>query len=368
MSQFTHEVRNGDRLGHLRLRRHEHALGERHPRPRRADCRAATPSTQKTPLKGVILKGNRHGLGAGANIGELMNATRAQLEELIDAGNAQLFAIEEGPLPWVALLDGIALGGIYELALACHAIVATERSTVGFPEIRLNIFPGLGGTQRMPRRSGLVNASDPISGDAASPPSFTARTFRGQGGRDQDDRRGHSRRRPMPTRSRSASCSRRCRRSTARRRADLANAEALAADDPADDREGDDGPAESARALRGARRDGQGRHPAACATPSSSSATRSSRSPRRPRARPACASSSRSRRCRSSPKDFPGKARPLDEDRHRRHRRLHGQRHRLAGARSRLSGRRPRAAGAVRRIGARQAEGEVRARRVRRAA
>ena len=120
-----------------------------------------------TPLQGVILKGNQHGLGAGANINELLQGTRAQLEELIDEGNAQLFAIEEDALRWVALIDGVALGGIYELALACHGIVATERSTVGFPEIRLNIFPGLGGTQRLPRRCGLVNATDPVSGDAA---------------------------------------------------------------------------------------------------------------------------------------------------------------------------------------------------------
>ena len=62
--------------------------------------------------------------------------------------------------------DGVALGGIYELALACRGIIATEKSTIGFPEIRLNIFPGLGGTQRMPRRSGLINANDPVSGDA----------------------------------------------------------------------------------------------------------------------------------------------------------------------------------------------------------
>ena len=121
----------------------------------------------KTPLTGVILKGNKFGLGAGANINELLQGGRAELEALIDAGNTQLFAIEEGPFPWVVLLDGIALGGIYELALACHAIVATERSMVGFPEIRLNIFPGLGGTQRLPRRTGLLNTEDPVGGDAA---------------------------------------------------------------------------------------------------------------------------------------------------------------------------------------------------------
>jgi 3-hydroxyacyl-CoA dehydrogenase len=95
-----------------------------------------------------------------------MSATREQLAGFIDIGHETLYSIEEGPLRWLAVIDGFALGGIYELALACHGIIATKKSTFGFPEIRLNIFPGLGGTQRMPRRSGLVNAEDPISGDA----------------------------------------------------------------------------------------------------------------------------------------------------------------------------------------------------------
>jgi 3-hydroxyacyl-CoA dehydrogenase len=120
----------------------------------------------QTPLAGVIMKGNRFGLGAGANIGELMNADRAGLESLIDGGHETLRAIENDPYPWLAVIDGFALGGIYELALACHGIVATPKSTIGFPEIKLNIFPGLGGTQRMPRRSGLINAKDPVGGDA----------------------------------------------------------------------------------------------------------------------------------------------------------------------------------------------------------
>jgi enoyl-CoA hydratase/carnithine racemase len=81
-------------------------------------------------------------------------------------------------VPWLAVVDGFALGGIYELALACRAIVATEKSTIGFPEIRLNIFPGLGGTQRMPRRSGLVNATDPMDGDAGFTAVLTGKNFR----------------------------------------------------------------------------------------------------------------------------------------------------------------------------------------------
>jgi len=132
----------------------------------------------RTPLVGVVLEGNKYGLGAGANIGELMQADREALARFIDRGHEVLYAIEEGPLPWLAVVDGYALGGIYELALACRAIVATERSTLGFPEIRLNIFPGLGGTQRMPRRSGLVHPTDPVHGDAGFTAVLTGKNFR----------------------------------------------------------------------------------------------------------------------------------------------------------------------------------------------
>jgi 3-hydroxyacyl-CoA dehydrogenase/enoyl-CoA hydratase/carnithine racemase len=135
-------------------------------------------SHAREPLLGVILKGNRFGLGAGANIGELLEATREQLGDFIDAGHEALYAIEEGPLPWLAVVDGVALGGILELALACRGIVASERSTLGFPEIRLNIFPGLGGTQRTPRRTGLLNASDPVNGDAAFTAVLTGKNFK----------------------------------------------------------------------------------------------------------------------------------------------------------------------------------------------
>jgi 3-hydroxyacyl-CoA dehydrogenase len=132
----------------------------------------------KTPLAGVVLTGNRYGLGAGANIGELMQGSPQDLAALIDRGDAVLFRIEEGPVPWVAAVDGVALGGIYELALACRAIVTTKRSSVGLPEMGLNIFPGLGGTQRLPRRAGLVNANDPVGGDAALPVILQGKTLR----------------------------------------------------------------------------------------------------------------------------------------------------------------------------------------------
>lgn len=177
MSLFSHEIRNGlawlsfDSGGMNTLSQAAILeLGEKV-----AELEAIH---AKTPLQAVILKGNRFGLGAGANIGELLAGGRAELERLIDSGHEILFRIEEGPLPWLALVDGYALGGIYELALACRAIVATEKSTLGFPEIRLNLFPGLGGTQRMPRRSGLVNAEDPVKGAAGFTAVLTGKNFR----------------------------------------------------------------------------------------------------------------------------------------------------------------------------------------------
>jgi enoyl-CoA hydratase/carnithine racemase len=80
----------------------------------------------------------------------------------------------------VAAVDGVALGGIYELALACRAIVATKRSSVGLPEMQLNIFPGLGGTQRLPRRAGLVHPTDPIAGDGALSVILQGKTLRAE--------------------------------------------------------------------------------------------------------------------------------------------------------------------------------------------
>jgi 3-hydroxyacyl-CoA dehydrogenase/enoyl-CoA hydratase/carnithine racemase len=174
MAQLTHEIRNGiawvtfDSGGMNTLS--QAAV---------ADARKVVDAIAKqSGLVGVVLKGNKLGLGAGANIGELMNADRPGLAAYIDVGHELLYAIEDGPVPWLAVVDGFALGGIYELALACRAIVATEKSTIGFPEIRLNIFPGLGGTQRMPRRSGLVNANDPMSGDAGFTAVLTGKNFR----------------------------------------------------------------------------------------------------------------------------------------------------------------------------------------------
>ncbi len=66
--------------------------------------------------------------------------------------------IEEFPKPLIAAVDGYALGGGFELVLACDIVIASERSVFGFPEIRRGIFPANGGTQRLVRHLGVFEA------------------------------------------------------------------------------------------------------------------------------------------------------------------------------------------------------------------
>src|SRR6266446_3898723 len=73
-------------------------------------------------------------------------------------------AFEESPKPVVAALHGTALGGGFEIALACHYRIATPSAQVGLPEVKLGLMPGAGGTQRLPRLVGFARALVMITG------------------------------------------------------------------------------------------------------------------------------------------------------------------------------------------------------------
>jgi len=91
---------------------------------------------------------------AGADIAAMSSMTPIEGREFALKGHATLRALELAPFPVIALVNGYALGGGCELALACDWIVASEKAVFGQPEVNLGICPGFGGTQRLSRLVG----------------------------------------------------------------------------------------------------------------------------------------------------------------------------------------------------------------------
>lgn len=97
---------------------------------------------------------------AGADIREIRERGK---REALEAINQELFsAVESFPWPVIAAVNGYALGGGFELALACDIRVAAESARFGFPETNLGIIPAAGGTQRLPRHVGWGRAKEII--------------------------------------------------------------------------------------------------------------------------------------------------------------------------------------------------------------
>ncbi|MFH1176318.1 MAG: enoyl-CoA hydratase-related protein [Acidobacteriota bacterium] len=95
---------------------------------------------------------------AGADIAEFVALTPAGAQELARRGQRLFTTIEELDKPVIAAVNGFALGGGCELALACHLRVASRNAKFGQPEVKLGLIPGYGGTQRLPRLVGRGRA------------------------------------------------------------------------------------------------------------------------------------------------------------------------------------------------------------------
>ena len=121
-------------------------------------------------VRAVILTGaGEKAFVAGADIGELSKMTPISGKQVSAKGQAVLSAIERFPKPVIAAINGFALGGGCELALACHIRIASEKAQIGLPEVTLGIIPGYGGTQRLPRLVGKGKAFELVcTGDALS--------------------------------------------------------------------------------------------------------------------------------------------------------------------------------------------------------
>jgi len=99
---------------------------------------------------------------AGADIAAMAQMSAADGLEFSRLGHRVLGTIEDLPIPVIAAVNGFALGGGAELALACDLIVASEKARFGQPEINLGVIPGFGGTQRLPHRIGHARARELI--------------------------------------------------------------------------------------------------------------------------------------------------------------------------------------------------------------
>lgn len=107
----------------------------------------------------VVLAGSgEKAFVAGADISELNKATPVHAQQMARSGQRMMRSIELLGKPVIARLQGFALGGGLELAMACHLRLASEKAKLGLPEIGLGLMPGFGGTQRIVRLVGRAAA------------------------------------------------------------------------------------------------------------------------------------------------------------------------------------------------------------------
>ena len=111
-------------------------------------------------IKVAIITGKGKAFIAGADISQMKNMTPLESKEFAEIGHNMLFKIESSRIPYIAAINGFALGGGCEVLMACDICIAAKSAKIGQPEINLGISPGFGGTQRLPRLVGRMKAKE----------------------------------------------------------------------------------------------------------------------------------------------------------------------------------------------------------------
>ena len=110
----------------------------------------------------ILTGGGDKAFVAGADIAEMAEMRPREARHFAELGGALMTAVEASDKPWIAAVNGFALGGGCELALACDFIYAARGAKLGQPEVGLGVIPGFGGTQRLMRRVGIAKAKEMI--------------------------------------------------------------------------------------------------------------------------------------------------------------------------------------------------------------
>ncbi len=114
-------------------------------------------------LKALIITGSgKKAFVAGADIEQMREMTRDGFTSYCEAAHGIFNALQQAPFPVIAAINGYALGGGCELAVACDIRIASDNAKVGFPETKLGLFPCWGGTQRITRITGIGKAKELI--------------------------------------------------------------------------------------------------------------------------------------------------------------------------------------------------------------
>jgi len=134
-------------------------------------------------LRAVVLTGEGRAFAAGADIAEMRGLDAASARAFSELGHRATAALEALAVPTIAAVNGFALGGGCELALACDWIYASAKARFGQPEVNLGLIPGFGGTSRLVRRVGvawakeLALSGEPIDAETALRIGLANRVF-----------------------------------------------------------------------------------------------------------------------------------------------------------------------------------------------
>jgi len=153
------EVRDG--IAHVTLNRPDALNSLSQPLLGELDAAAAR-IEREGAIRAAIVTGAGRAFAAGADIAEIAQLDRETGLAFARRGQAVFARIERLEKPVVAAVNGFALGGGCELAMACHVRIASSRAKFGQPEVKLGILPGFGGTQRLARLVGRGKAIELI--------------------------------------------------------------------------------------------------------------------------------------------------------------------------------------------------------------